>query len=73
MTTHTVGTIHGDVIRLENPPLLPSGCRVEVTIRPLEPTSRRRAKVGETTGTPFPVPDEALAPLTADELRELGL
>ena len=34
---------------------------------------RRRPKVGELRGTPFPIPDEAFAPLTDDELKEWGL
>lgn len=35
--------------------------------------SPRRPKVGELRGTPFSIPDEAFAPLTADELQEWGL
>lgn len=68
-----LGTIDGNVVRLDEPTSLPAGCRVEVQIQPLKPSTRRRAKVGETTGPGFQVSDEALAPLTSDELREWGL
>ncbi|HUG70787.1 MAG TPA: hypothetical protein VMM76_23765, partial [Pirellulaceae bacterium] len=68
-----LGTIDGNVLRLDEPTSLPAGCRVEVQIQPLEQSKRTRAKVGETTGPSFQVPDEAWAPLTADELREWGL
>ncbi len=73
MTNSVLGTVDGDIVRLDNRPHLPSGCRVELTIQPLDSSKRRRAKVGETTGPPFRVPDEALVPLTDDELREWGL
>jgi prevent-host-death family protein len=33
----------------------------------------RRPKVGELRGAPFPIPDEAFAPLTTEELKEWGL
>ena len=33
----------------------------------------RRPKVGELRGAPFSIPDEAIAPLTPDELQEWGL
>ena len=37
---------------------------------PLEhPTRPPRPKVGQMLSTPFEIPDEALAPLTADDLR----
>jgi prevent-host-death family protein len=35
--------------------------------------SRERPKVGETLGPQMPVSDEALRPLTADELKDWGL
>ena len=73
MINPILGTIDGDVVRLDEPTSLPAGCRVEVQIQLVQPSNRRRAKVGETTGPGFQVPDEALAPLTADELREWGL
>ena len=73
MANSVLGTIDGDIVRLDNRPPLPSGCRVELTIQPLDSSKRRRAKVGEMTGPAFRVPDEALAPLTDDELREWGL
>ncbi len=73
MTNHVLGTIDGDIIRLDHRPPLPAGCRVELTIQPLDLSQRRRAKVGETTGPAFRVPDEALAPFSDDELREWGL
>lgn len=34
---------------------------------------QRRPKVGELRGVPFQIPDEALAPLADDELKEWGL
>ena len=73
MTNSVRGTIDGEIVRLDERPPLPSGCRVELTMRPLDSSKRRRAKVGETTGPAFRVPDEAWAPLTDDELREWGL
>ena len=73
MTNPVLGTIDGDVVRLNQPTSLPAGCRVEMQIQPLKREERARAKVGQTTGSDFRVPDEALAPLTADELREWGL
>jgi hypothetical protein len=73
MTNSVLGTIDGDIVRLDKRPPLPSGCRVELTMQPLDSSKRRRAKVGETTGPAFQVPDQALAPLTSDELREWGL
>ena len=73
MANSVLGTIDGDIVRLDNRPSLPSGCRVELTIQPLDTSKRVRAKVGETTGPAFRAPDEALAPLTDDELREWGL
>ena len=73
MTNSVLGTIDGDIVRLDKPPSLPSGCRVELTIQPLDSSKRSRAKVGETIGPAIEVPDEALAPLTDDELREWGL
>jgi hypothetical protein len=73
MTNYVLGTIDGDIIRLDSRPPLPAGCRVELTIQPLDSSKRRRAKVGETTGPAFGVPDEAKAPLSDDELREWGL
>lgn len=33
----------------------------------------RRPKVGELRGAPFSIPDQSLAPLTAEELKEWGL
>ena len=33
----------------------------------------RRPKVGELRGVPFSIPDQSLAPLTAEELKEWGL
>ncbi|MCA9124395.1 MAG: hypothetical protein H6822_12585 [Planctomycetaceae bacterium] len=73
MTNSVLGTIDGDIVRLDKRPPLPSGCRVELTIQPLDSSKRSRAKVGETIGPAFEVPDEALAPLTDDELRDWGL
>jgi len=73
MMTHTIGTIHGDVVRLDRPLTLPPGCRVELTIRTIEAANRGRPKVGQTTGPAFHVPAEALKPLTDLELREWGL
>lgn len=73
MTNIVLGTIDGDIVRLDKRPPLPSGCRVELTIQPLDSPKRRRAKVGETTGPAIQIPDEALVPLTNDELREWGL
>ena len=73
MADSVLGTIDGDVVRLDTRPSLPSGCRVELTIQPLDTSKRVRAKVGETTGPVFRVPDEALAPLFDHELREWGL
>ena len=73
MTNQILGTIDGNVVHLDKPTSLPAGCRVELKIQPLEQSKRPRAKVGETTGPAFRVPDEALKPLTADELREWGL
>lgn len=68
-----LGTIDGDIVRLDERPPLPPGCRVQLTIQPVESSKRRRAKVGQTIGPSLQVPDEALAPLTDDELREWGL
>jgi len=34
---------------------------------------QRRPKVGELLGAPFQIPDEALAPLADNELKEWGL
>jgi len=73
MTNSVLGTIDGNIVRLDKRPPLPSGCRVELTIEPLDSLKRRRAKVGQTTGPVFQVPDDAFAPLTDDELREWGL
>lgn len=73
MTNTILGTIDGDVVRLDHPTSLPAGSRVELRIQPLEASKRTRAKVGETTGPAFRVPDDALRPLTAEELREWGL
>ena len=73
VTNPIFGTIDGNVVTLDVPTSLPAGCRVEIQIQPLKQSKRTRAKVGETTGPGFHVPDEALAPLTADELREWGL
>ena len=73
MTNHALGTIEGDIVRLDNPTSLPAGSRVKVTIQPLEAPTRKRPRVGEMIGPAFHVPDEALAPLSADELREWGL
>ena len=73
MPNSVFGAIDGDIVRLDKRPPLPSGCRVELTIQPLDTSQRFRAKVGQTTGPAFQVPDEALAPLSDDELREWGL
>lgn len=73
MSNSVLGTIDGDIIRLDQRPSLPSGCRVTLMIQPLDSSKRTRAMAGETTGPEFRVPDEALAPLTDSELREWGL
>lgn len=73
MAESILGTIDGNIVRLDERPPFPAGSRVELTIKPLASSARRRAKVGETTGPAFQVPDEALAPLTEDEMREWGL
>ena len=67
------GTVDGDTVHLDEPLTIPAGARVEVIVHPVEATNRRRPKVGEMTGPGFTVPDEALAPLTDDELKEWGL
>jgi len=73
MADPLLGTLEGNIVRLDEQPPLPSGCRVTLTMKPLDASQRRRAKVGETTGPAFKVPDEALEPLSEDELREWGL
>lgn len=41
---------------------------------PMKPAKTKpRPKVGDTLDPPFPIPDEALAPLTDEELKEWGL
>jgi hypothetical protein len=73
MTDQILGVIDGDIIRLDNDPPLPEGCRVGLTIQPPDSSMRRRANVGETTGSAFHVPDEALTPLSDDDQREWRL
>ncbi len=72
MVNSVLGTIEANLVRLDSPPPLPSEYRVESTIQPLDSSRIPRAKAGETTGPAFRVPDEALTPLTEDELREWG-
>lgn len=73
MSHPLVGTVDGNIVRLDEQPPLPSGCRVTLTMKPLNEPRRRRAKVGETSGPGFKVPDEAVQPLSEAELREWGL
>ncbi|MBM84011.1 MAG: hypothetical protein CMJ78_25935 [Planctomycetaceae bacterium] len=73
MSNSLLGTLEGNIVRLDEQPPLPSGCRVTLTMKPLQALQRHRAKVGETTGPAFKVPDEALEPLSENELREWGL
>lgn len=73
MSEPVLGTIDGDTVRLDKPLPIPTGARVEIIVRPLHDSNRPRPRVGEMTGPRFTVPDEALAPLTEDELQEWGL
>jgi len=73
MQDRVLGTIDGDTVRLDKALPIPAGARVELTVRTVDSSRRTRPRVGEMTGPGFTVLDEALAPLTTDELKEWGL
>lgn len=50
------------------------GSKVVAMLVPVQQApARQRPKVGETLDPPFPLPDDAFAPLSGEELKSWGL